>query len=343
MKQIKIRGAAGDSEIFINERLDNLSDHLPDKRVVIITDTIVADIYADRFPDADTIVIGTGEGIKTLETVSGIYRRLVELEADRSCFLVGIGGGVVCDITGFAASTYMRGIGFGYVPTTLLAQVDAGVGGKCGVNFMGYKNMVGVFNQPGFVICDSSVLHTLPARDLACGFAEIIKHAAIYDGNYFEYLETHCNEALALDSEVMERIIYDSIRIKADIVNRDEKEAGERRKLNFGHTLGHAIEKTMGLPHGEAVAVGMIAAAGMSSSRGLIPTGTVDRLRRLVSAFGLPVSVNLDKKAVIDAMAKDKKRAGEKVHFVFLKGIGHAVIEEIGLDELDAGLCSVLV
>ncbi|NOY70528.1 MAG: 3-dehydroquinate synthase [Deltaproteobacteria bacterium] len=336
MKQLTIKGATGNSEIFINERLENLSAYLPDTRVIIITDTNVSNLYADRFPDTEIITIGTGEVIKTMDTAANIYRRLIELQADRSSFLVGIGGGIVCDITGFAASTYMRGIGFGYVATTLLAQVDASVGGKTGVNFMGYKNMVGVFNQPDFVLCDPNVLQTLSTRDLACGFGEIIKHAAITDADYFSYLEAHSADAGALNAPVMEKIIFDSVRIKADVVNRDEKEAGERRKLNFGHTLGHAVEKTTKLPHGEAVAVGMIAAARLSAEQGLISKADVERLRRLVLSYGLPVSAGIDKKAIMDAMARDKKRKGAGIHFVLLAAIGQAVIEEISMDELEA-------
>jgi len=250
LKKIEIQGDTGYSNIFVGERLANLHSYLNHKRVIIITDDNVAGFYEKDFSKADVIRIGTGEGVKTLETVERIYQQLIKLEADRSVFLVGIGGGIVCDVTGFVASTYLRGVSFGYVPTTLLAQVDASVGGKTGVNFMGYKNMVGVFNQPAFVICDPGVLKTLPQRDLISGFAEIVKHAAIADELYFTYLEKNAANALALDPEVLEQIIYDSVVIKADIVNRDEMEKGERRKLNFGHTFGHAVEKTAGISHG---------------------------------------------------------------------------------------------
>ena len=258
MKVLEIHGSGGDSTILIGEGLKNLREHLPVGKVVVITDANVRAIYQKDFPDCDVIEIGTGEKIKTLETVQGIYQNLLAHEADRSTFIVGIGGGIVCDVTGFVASTYMRGLRFGFVPSTLLSQVDASVGGKNGVNFGGYKNIVGVFNQPEFVICDHSLLRTLPKNELLCGFAEIVKHAVIGDAGLFSYLEAHHEKALRLDDEVITKLVYDSVVLKASIVNRDEKEEGERMKLNFGHTFGHAIEKISGLPHGEAVSIGMV-------------------------------------------------------------------------------------
>ncbi len=334
MKQIDIQGHAGYSRIFVGERLSNLNAYLDQKRVIIITDENVARFYQKSFPEAQVIRIGTGEGVKTIETLEGIYRQLIELEADRSVFLVGIGGGIVCDITGFAASTYLRGVGFGYVPTTLLAQVDASVGGKTGVNFMGYKNMVGVFSQPEFVICDPTVLRTLPRRELVSGFAEIVKHAAIADESYFTYLENNAAKALALDPDVLQQMICDSVVIKADIVNRDEKEKGERRKLNFGHTFGHAVEKACGVTHGEAVSIGMVVASLLSLNRRLVTEKEVDRIRKLLALYNLPAEIESDKTKIFDAMARDKKREGDGIYFVLLSGIGRAVVQKIPLDEL---------
>lgn len=335
MKKIEIKGNTGHSHIFVGESLENLHAYAAGKQVVIITDDNVARFYQNQFPKAPVIRIGTGEGIKTLETMGRIYRKLIELEADRSSFLLGIGGGIVCDVAGFAASTYLRGVSFGYVPTTLLAQVDASVGGKTGVNFMGYKNMVGVFNQPEFVICDPAVLKTLPRRERVSGFAEIIKHAAIADKSYFTFLEENAGKALMLDPDVLQQIIYDSVVIKADIVNRDETEKGERRKLNFGHTFGHAVEKTTGIPHGEAVSIGMVVASLLSLNRGLLAEKDVARIRNLLALYGLPVEIKLDKEKILDAMAHDKKRDGEGIYFVLLSGIGQAVVEKIMLSELE--------
>lgn len=335
MKKIEIQGNTGHSNIFVGERLNNLASYLDQKQVVIITDDNVAGFYEKDFPKADVIRVGTGEGVKTLDTVAQIYQQLIALEADRSVFLVGIGGGIVCDITGFVASTYLRGVDFGYVPTTLLAQVDASVGGKTGVNFMGYKNMVGVFNQPAFVVCDPAVLKTLPRRDLVSGFAEIVKHAAIASESYFTYLEKNAANALSLDSEIMQQIIYESVVIKADVVNRDETEKGERRKLNFGHTFGHAVEKTAGIPHGEAVSIGMVVASLLSVNKKLLTKKDVDRLRNLLTLFNLPVNIESDKVKILDAMARDKKREGGSIYFVLLSGIGRAVIDRIAIAELE--------
>jgi 3-dehydroquinate synthase len=322
----------------VGENLKNLNAYLSDTPVVIITDEIVAGLYEKDFPSAPVIRIGMGESIKTLDTVGRIYRELIRLEADRSVFLLGIGGGIVCDVTGFVASTYLRGVRFGYAPTTLLAQVDASVGGKTGVNVDGYKNMAGVFSQPEFVVCDPMVLKTLPERELCSGFAEIVKHAAISDTDYFSYLETNAGKALALDMTVLERIIYDSVAIKAGVVNRDETEKGERRKLNFGHTFGHAVEITAGLPHGEAVSIGIVVAARLSETRGMLAKDDVDRITNLLSRFHLPTHVQGDCGKLIDAMARDKKREGNMIHFVLLSAIGRAVVEKIGLSELEAVL-----
>jgi 3-dehydroquinate synthase len=229
----------------------------------------------------------------------------------------------------------MRGVHFGFVATTLLAQVDASVGGKNGVNFSGYKNMVGVFNQPEFVICDLDLLKTLPKREVLCGMAEIVKHGAIADADLFAFLEENAQGALELDPVVVERLVYDSVVIKSAVVSRDEKEAGERRKLNFGHTFGHAIEKTSGVPHGEAVSAGMAAAARLSAQKGLLAHAEADRLIALLDRLGLPTRIPAKPESVLDALRKDKKRKGAGIHFVLLADIGRAVIEEIPLAELD--------
>ncbi len=335
MKSLMIHGSTGDSNILIGESLQNLEKYIASERVVIITDSNVRRLYGKEWPPYEIIEIGMGEKIKNLDTVKAIYGRLLELDTDRSCFIVGIGGGVVCDIAGFAASTYMRGVPFGFVSSTLLSQVDASVGGKNGVNFEGYKNMVGVFNQPEFVICDLNLLKTLPQKEVLCGLAEVVKHAAIGDSNLFSYLEQEDKRVLKLDEEVIEKAVYDSVLIKSGIVNRDEKEKGERRKLNFGHTLGHAIEKTTGAPHGEAVSVGMVAASALSEKKGYLSREEKDRIEALLKKFQLPTRVGLDGKRLLDAVRKDKKREGEEIHFVLLQGIGKAVVEKISVKELD--------
>jgi len=260
------------------------------------------------------------------------------MEADRSSFIVGIGGGVVCDIAGFVASIYLRGVRFGFVSTTLLSQVDASVGGKNGVNLGGYKNMMGVFNQPEFVICDMDLLKTLPERELLSGLAEIIKHAAIGDPKLFSYLEENYEKALKLDPQVIEKLVSDSIDIKSSIVNWDEKEKGARRKLNFGHTFGHAIEKTAGISHGEAVSVGMVIASELSKKKGYLSPEETEKIVTLLKKLKLPYRIQIDHSGVLDALKKDKKRNGSSIHFVLLRAIGEAVVERISIKELAAAM-----
>jgi 3-dehydroquinate synthase len=331
MKKLLVSGGVGSSQILVGESIDNLDAYLGSRSTVIITDKTVLRLYGEKFPDCPVITIGVGEKIKTLETVATIFSELVDAEADRSTFILGIGGGIVCDITGFVASTYMRGTAFGFVSSTLLAQVDASVGGKNGVNFGGYKNMVGVFNQPEFVICDLSMLKSLPHQEVMCGFAEIIKHGAIADGRLFDFIEGQRDAALALDETVVDYLVRRSVEIKAGVVTQDERERGERRKLNFGHTFGHAIEKLTGIPHGEAVGIGMVLAARLSVAKGWLSANHADRLEKVIDAYGLPVSPPVNRSAMLDALRKDKKREGDRIHFVFLDDLGSARVAEIDL------------
>ena len=335
MKIFTVIGAAGTSRILVGERLQNLPQYISGKRPVIITDTNVANLYQKYFPHGELITIGTGEKIKTLDTVQEVYDRLVDIEADRSSFIIGIGGGIVCDLAGYVASTYMRGVRFGFVATTLLAQVDASVGGKNGVNFGGYKNLVGTFNQPEFVLCDMELLQTLPDREIANGMAEIVKHGLIADAKMFAFLEENGQAALALDPSTISYLVYNSVTIKAAVVNRDETEQGERRKLNFGHTFGHAIEKVTGMGHGEAVSIGMAIASAVSVAKSRLSAGELSRIKRLLPELRLPTQFSADPVDIIDALGKDKKRAGENVHFVLLNGIGQAEVKTLTLKELE--------
>jgi len=335
MKTLEIQGSTKGSTIRVGEKLQNLGNYIPSKNVVIITDVNVKRFYQNKFPPHPVITIQTGEKIKTLDTVRNIYGKLVEFGVDRSTVIVGIGGGIVCDITGFVASTFLRGVKFGFVSTTLLSQVDASVGGKNGVNFQGYKNMIGVFSQPEFVICDLNLLSTLPEKEILCGLSEIVKHAAIEDGDLFEYLEEQYQKALALDSAVIQRLVYDSVVIKSAIVNRDEKEKGERRKLNFGHTFGHAIEKTTGVRHGEAVSAGMVMASELSVKKGHLQAKNAQRIKSLLRDLKLPTRLPADKKTVFDALQKDKKRKGDRIYFVFLEDMGKSFVDQISIKELE--------
>jgi len=335
MKTLEIHGSTGDSFIHVGEILQNLEKYIPSKNVVLITDKNVKQFYENDFPPHPVITTDTGEKIKNLDTVRDIYEKLVVVGADRSTFIVGIGGGIVCDIAGFVASTYLRGVRFGFVSSTLLSQVDASVGGKNGVNFKGYKNMVGVFNQPEFVICDLNLLNTLPKKEILNGMAEIVKHGAIEDAGLFAYLEEHSQKALALDIEVIEKLVYDSIVIKSAIVNQDELEKGARRKLNFGHTFGHAFEKTTGVPHGEAISVGMVMASSLSVKRGCLSAEDAGRIKTLLQKIGLPVRIQAEGKSILDALKKDKKRKGDYIYFVLLNEIGNAFVDQIPINELE--------
>ncbi|MCF8131167.1 MAG: 3-dehydroquinate synthase [Deltaproteobacteria bacterium] len=338
MNALEIQGGTGKSTLLVGEKLENIAAYLPPSKTVVITDGKVRRLYEKQFPESPVIEIGMGEDIKTLETIRNIFDQLISLEADRGVFIVGIGGGIVCDITGFVASTYMRGVRFGFVATTLLAQVDASVGGKNGVNFSGYKNMVGTFNQPEFVICDPEVLQTLSDQDRGCGLAEIIKHAAIANRPLFSYLEDNLEEVLALSPEAVHRMVYDSVVLKSEIVNQDERETGERRKLNFGHTVGHAVEKAHKLPHGEAVSIGMMVAAKLSERKGYLKGDDLARLENLLASLKLPTRLEIDRAGVMEALHHDKKRENDTVHFVLLKGLGQAVVEPILLSDLKSVL-----
>lgn len=338
MKTIEIATETRVSKIVIGESYKNLSQYLPSGRSVIITDDNILRLYGHAFPAVPVISIGLGEKNKTLETLSLIFDKLVEHEADRSTFIVAIGGGIVCDVAGFAASVFMRGLPFGFVSTSLLSQVDASVGGKNGVNFGGYKNMLGVFNQPEFVIIDTSMLETLDKREFRSGFAEIVKAAAIRDESLFGYIEKHCADALNNKPDIMEKLIHESVLIKSRVVLLDEKEKGERKILNFGHTFAHAIEHTTGMLHGEAVSLGMVLAANLSVKLGLLPGSESDRITQVLRRLNLPVTLQTDHPALISAMKKDKKREGDFLHMVFLDRIGNAVIKKISYKQLEKEL-----
>jgi 3-dehydroquinate synthase len=335
MKTIEIKTDSSISRILVGEKLRNLAKYLPGTKTVIITDTNVSRLYKKYFPPCQVIEIGLGEKNKTIDTLNYIFARFVKHEVDRSSFIVGIGGGIVCDVAGFAASIFMRGLRFGFVSTTLLSQVDASVGGKNGVNFEGYKNMIGTFSQPEFVICDSEMLKTLDKRQFVAGFAEIVKAGAIKDENVFEYLENNFKKALNMDSDVINRLVYDSVLIKSKVVEADEKEKGERRKLNFGHTFAHSFEKLTGMLHGEAVSAGMVLASKLSQNLGLIKETDCKRIRSLLENLGLPVTVNTDMSDIFKIMKQDKKREGDALHLVLLEKIGNAITKKVSLKQLE--------
>ena len=335
MKNFEIHGRLGTCSIHVGKRFEEVDSLLSGRRAIIVTDTNVEKLHAARFPHVPVIAIGMGEGVKTLDTAGYLYRRLTELGCDRSTMLLGVGGGIVCDVTGFVAATFLRGLPFAFAPTTLLAQVDAAIGGKNGVNLDGYKNLVGTIQQPEFVLCDPAFLDTLPAEELKNGFAEIIKAGAVADASLFVQLADHHEEIQRRDANLLNEVTAAAVQVKVSIVNRDETELGERRLLNFGHTLGHALEKVFGISHGSAVAIGMAFAADVSASKGLLPAEDSRRLKSVVANYKLPTQIPMGSKdKLLDAMQKDKKRAGEHIHMILLKSLGQAVDVQVKVSEL---------
>ena len=274
------------------------------------------------------VLVPDGDATKNPRQLSKLWDELIRFGADRSTPVVALGGGMVGDLAGFAAASYLRGVPFIQIPTTILAMVDASIGGKVAVNLPQGKNLAGAFYQPRLVWIDTATLRSLPVRQRAAGFAEVIKAAAIWDSKFFERLERDAEGLLDLDPKLLIPTLARACAIKAEVVSRDERETDIRQILNFGHTIAHAIEKLgryRGLLHGEAVAIGMLVAARKSEQLGLSPAGTAERIRSLVARFGLPSELpNHPRNAYLDAMRVDKKMANSKIRFVVLRGIGRA-------------------
>lgn len=306
------------------------------RRVVFVVDSVVMALHGARFGGFDVLLETSGEECKSLARVERLIGRFVELGVDRGSLIVAVGGGTVCDMVGFAASIYMRGVEFGFIATTLLCQVDASVGGKNGVNVGGYKNMAGVFAQPSFVICDSLFLETLSPDLMAQGMAEVIKAALICDAQMFEQIE---KQGFSYG------LVMQAVRIKADIVERDFREHGDRRLLNLGHTFGHALEKIapMEYSHGQGVAVGLCLSAELSFELGMVDRAVVDRVRGVVRQFALPDRCpGVSHRDMADAILSDKKRMDESVNFILLSGVGKAVVVPIAVERLE-DLISILI
>jgi len=319
-------------------------------KVAIVTNTTVAPLYLDKIAgplraagrEVVPIILRDGEEYKSWESLNEVFDALLANKCDRKTTLVALGGGVVGDMTGFAAATYMRGVPFVQIPTTLLAQVDSSVGGKTGINHPLGKNMIGAFYQPRAVIADTATLDTLPARELSAGLAEVIKHGAILDAGFFDWIEANIAKLVARDHAALAHAIARSCEIKADVVARDEREGGLRAVLNFGHTFGHAIESGLGYGewlHGEAVGCGMVMAADLSRRLGLIDDAAVERVRNLVEAAGLPVvAPDLGIDRWIELMEVDKKNEGGAIKFILLKPLGSPSITNAPRDQLEATL-----
>ena len=328
--------------------------YLKRKSVAIITNTTVAPLYLEKLAkplkDAGVsvieIILPDGEGYKNTETLNLIYDALLKNRCERTTTLIALGGGVIGDLTGYAAATYLRGVPFIQLPTTLLSQVDSSVGGKTGINHPLGKNMIGAFYQPKLVLADIDTLQTLPKRELSAGVAEVIKYGLIRDADFFDWIETNIAKLMNLDEAVISYAIYRSCQNKAEVVAADEHEAGERALLNLGHTFGHAIENAMGYGvwlHGEAVAAGTMLAADLSQRMGWLSADEVKRMHALLSASSLPLRApNLGANKYLDLMQADKKVADGKIRLVLQQGIGKAVITgDYDTDKLKQTLESV--
>jgi len=347
LKEIRIELENRSSLVKVGGSIDEIRKLTDPADTIIVTDENIKRLYSEKLEGYRVIVIGTGEKIKTFETVEDIVAKLIEYGAGRKSFLLAVGGGIVCDIAGFAASVFMRGIRFGFVSTSVLSQVDASVGGKNGVNVRGLKNMMGVFNQPEFVICDHDMLSTLPDIEYTNGLGEVVKSACLNDREFFEYLEKNTDRIIAKESEVLHEIIKKSVIFKASVVEQDEKESGLRKILNLGHTIGHGLEKTGTIPHGFAIAAGMGAAAEISVEMGFLVKETAHRIRKLIDSLGLDSELkNAVKQEQLDsliaAMASDKKKEGDSVDFILLEDIGRPVIKKIEIPELRKILTKIL-
>ena len=341
MQTLKVALGERSYPIFIGEGLLEqglMNPYIRGRQVMIVSNETVAPLYIEQLKASldsawkvDEVILPDGEQYKNLDHLNLIFDALLEKRHNRTTTLIALGGGVVGDMTGFAAAAYQRGVDFIQVPTTVLSQVDSSVGGKTGVNHPLGKNMIGAFHQPRAVVIDTNVLNTLPERELAAGLAEVIKYGLIYDSEFLGWLEQHMDRLNARDPETLAQAIYRSCEVKAEVVAQDEKESGIRALLNLGHTFGHAIEAHQGYGqwlHGEAVGAGTMMAADLSARLGWLTTSDVQRVRTLLEAAHLPVipPADMDEAAFFELMSVDKKVLDGQLRLVLLKRLGEAVV-----------------
>ncbi len=333
-----------------------LAEHIRSKQVMVVSNTTIAPLYLEKLMQSlqglasegleiNSVILPDGEQYKTLDAVNDIITALLNKRYSRNCCLLALGGGVVGDITGFAAACYQRGVDFIQLPTTVLAQVDSSVGGKTGVNHAAGKNMIGAFHQPRAVIADTSVLDTLNDREVSAGYAEVIKYGLIRDAGFFDWLEDNIDKLINRDADALAYIIEQSCSNKAEIVAEDERESGIRAILNLGHTFGHAIETGLGYGkwlHGEAIALGMLMAADLSHRMGWVSEDVTDRIEKILLKLNLPVALpeDLDPVKMRELMSVDKKAKDGMLFLILLKGIGEAVVtdefnEDLLMETLD--------
>lgn len=321
-------------DCFFNAKFSMLEELVKKENTILITDENLFAKQSDQFSGWKTIVLKPGEAFKNQDTVNDAIDQLIQLQADRQSFIVGVGGGVITDIAGFVASIYMRGVHFGFIPTSILAMVDASVGGKNGIDVGVFKNLVGVINHPQFLLYDYSFLETLPHEEWINGFAEIIKHACIKDAPMFQFLQQRSLADFKSSKEAIGKLIQQNVEIKYNVVANDEREAGDRKLLNFGHTIGHAIENTAKLPHGSAISIGMMAACTISEKINNFSKEETEQISSLLSQYHLPVTFNIDKTSTWNILLHDKKKSGDEMNFVVLDEIGKASVKKISLHHL---------
>ncbi len=327
-----------------------LKEVCPGDRLVIITNPVVRGLCGDKLSESlsgagfqvTVLAVPDGEQYKSLDSAGRLYAELTDAYAERSTPILALGGGVIGDLAGFVAATYLRGVPLVQLPTTLLAQVDSSIGGKVAVNHGQLKNKIGAFYQPRLVISDTTVLKTLSEDEFANGLAEVVKSAVIRDGDFFSFLESNLEKIKQRDEDVLEEVVFRTAGIKADVVAGDELDLGLRNILNFGHTIGHAIETNtgFGIAHGQAVSAGMVAAARIAGELGILGGGELARLTGLLEAIGLPVAIKgLDSDKIIEAMKHDKKIVAGKIRFVLPRAIGDVfVTEEVSLPLVEKAL-----
>lgn len=327
---------------IFDEVFDEITVNCKKDQAVIITDDIVYKYHKEKMEGFRLIIISAGEKSKKQSTIDRIIHELLEMEVDKQTLVIGIGGGVVTDIAGYAASVFKRGVRLALVPTTILGMVDAAIGGKNGVDVGMYKNMVGTVYQPEIILYDYSFLDTLPVKEWINGFAEIIKHACIKDELLFNVLDKYTLHEIQTDSTLIASLIEQNVAIKMDVVTTDEYEKADRKLLNFGHTIGHAIENLHHLPHGHAVSIGMVAACILSEKINGLHFRDAERVVKLLAKYHLPVDIETDYKKVFDVLKMDKKREGENMQFVLLNKIGEAEAKPVSMQYLQDNLKNIL-
>ncbi len=343
MKKIELNFKDKSVPVYAGEEIKNLLKYTEGRNVLLVTDNVIAPIYWPFLPEVEIVEIDAGEAYKTMETVEYLYKEFIDHNIDRNSLVIGFGGGVVLDIVGFAASTFMRGVPFAFMPSTLLAQVDASIGGKNGYNYIGaenfmIKNLIGSVNQPEFILTDYNLLKTLSLDHIANGFAEVIKTALITDPSMFERIEAKSSKLFDLEIEFISEIIPECIEAKGRIVTEDEKESGLRKILNFGHTFGHAIEPLLeaeeGSEHGKAISIGMVKALEISENIKGLDKNLSERVKKVLARIALPIDFKGGEENIIELLGNDKKKNADKIDFILLEAIGKPVIEAIDIEEL---------